>query len=85
LNHGSDGTISQPSIFLFRFHIHSRNQKFSSGCDIVLRYHRKIRHLILGRYCRYLRFVAGSLIPICIGIQKNKSVGLNRLSIFFLH
>ena len=34
--------------------IHSRTHKVSSGCDIVLRYHRKINCLILGRYCRYL-------------------------------
>ena len=48
--------ISQQIEPLSRLQIHSRNQKFSSGCDTVLCYHRKIKHLILGRYCRYHRF-----------------------------
>ena len=26
------------------------------NCDMVLRYHKIIRHLIVGSYCRYQRF-----------------------------
>ena len=29
-----------------------RTQKVSSGCDVVFRYHRKIRHLIVEHNCR---------------------------------
>jgi hypothetical protein len=32
-----------------------RTHKISSGCDIVLWYHKKIRLLILACYCRYLQ------------------------------
>ena len=42
----------------FRFDIpaiHRRYHKFSSDCDIVLWYHRKIRRLISVSNCRYLR------------------------------
>jgi len=31
-------------------------------CDMVLCYHRKIKQLILGRYCRYQRFEADDFI-----------------------
>ena len=31
--------------------IHRRNQKVGSGCDIVLWYHRKFRHLTVVGHC----------------------------------
>jgi len=33
--------------------IHSRNHKVSSCCDMVLRYHKKIRPLIAFFHCSY--------------------------------
>jgi hypothetical protein len=36
--------------------VYSRTHKVSSGCDIVLRYHKKIRPLIVLFYCRYHKF-----------------------------
>jgi len=33
--------------------IYGRTQKVSSSCDMVLRYHEKIRHLIVERNCRF--------------------------------
>jgi hypothetical protein len=41
------------SELVLKLKIYSRNQKVGSGCDIVLWYHRKIRSLIVGSYCRY--------------------------------
>jgi len=45
-----------PNILDLKYlHFHSRTHKISSGCDIVLWYHKKIRPLILGRNCSYPR------------------------------
>jgi hypothetical protein len=49
----NDITGSEP---ISKLGIHSRTHKVSSGCDIVLRYHKKIRPLIVLFYCRYHRF-----------------------------
>jgi hypothetical protein len=45
-------TISQPIETLPKLQIHSRYQKFSSGCDMVWLSH-KFNDLIFGSYCRY--------------------------------
>jgi len=53
-------TISQPIETLPKLRTHSRNHKVSSCCDMVLRYHKKIRPLIAFFHCRYLRSIKRS-------------------------
>jgi hypothetical protein len=74
-------TISQLLNPLLKLRIHSRYQKFSSGCDMVWLSH-KFNDLIFGSYCRYRRFSWSLYVG---DIQYNETGQIRVLSITYHH